>query len=187
MWGNQLRIWFELFAGMAIHRPSHDGRHVDDGWINPNDIESRFRLEQLRVQGRTYNPNDLAQRNHLFNAIIGNAGALCSAKLLERRRQITPPSLDYRVTRLGRKVDNWGYGDQPGFRKRLVFFAIETWLRLRRYWKVVAIGAAGWAVLNAAKFYSAAWHWISNDLFALASAVFVATVLWLAHKAFSHG
>jgi len=186
MWGNSLRYWFELFAGMAIFRPDAKGVHVNEGWINPNDIEARFLTERLLVQGRTYDGTDIHQRNQLFEDILRNAGVLCTARLLERRRQITPPSLDYRVTRFGRKIDNWGYGDKPGLRKRVVFFALETWFRLRPYWKLIAIGATGWGIINAFKFYSAAWQSIHNGFFALISAIFFSAALWLLNKFFSH-
>jgi|SRR6185312_1146283 len=186
MWGDRLRYWFELFAGMAIYKSNATGGHVNDGWINPDDIESRFRVERLLVQGRAYDGADNNQRNQLFEAILNNAGALCTARLLERRRQITPPSLDYRVTPFGRKIDKWGYGDKPGLRKRAAFFALEAWFRLRRY-KLVAIGSAGWAAINAFKFYSAAWQWIHNDFFALISAVVIAALLWAFHRVFPQG
>src|SRR5438034_11778322 len=126
MWGDNLRHWFELFAGMAVYRPGENGEHVSDGWLNVNDIEGRFRTQKLLVQGHPYDATDKSQRNQLLDAIVNNASALCTAKLLERRRQITPPSLDYRVTAIGRRIDNWGYGDKPGLRKRAVFLVIEA-------------------------------------------------------------
>ena len=183
MWGDNFRHWFELFAGMVVYRPGGTGEHVSDGWLNVDDIENRFWREKLLIQGRPYDANDQSQRNQLFGAILNNAAALCAAKLLERRRQIMPPSLDYRVTAVGRRIDNWGYGDKPGLRKRVLFFVIEAAFRLRRYWKFVAIGAAGWAALNAFKFYFAALQWLSNDLFALLSAACVTALLWVIHKA----
>lgn len=182
MWGNNLRLWFELFAGIVIYRPSTEGGHASDGWINPNDIEARFLKENLLFQGRLYAGTDGDQRNELLNAILNNAGALCAVKLLERRRQISPPSLDYRVTPIGRRVDNWGYGDKPGLRKRVLFFCIEASLRLRRHWRLVVIGTTGWSVLNAIKFYAAAMQWIRDDLFAVVSATFMLVLLWAIHR-----
>lgn len=183
MWGDGLRQWFELFAGIVVHRGGEPTTSENAGWLNVNDIEGRFRNEKLTFQGRKYDPTDIQQKNALLEAIIGKAGALCYVRLLERRRQLHPPSLDYRVTRLGRRIDNWGYGDRAGARKRAVFFAIEAFFRLKRYWKVIAIGAAGWAILNAFKFYGALWSWVANDAFAAVSALVVAVFLWLGHIA----
>jgi hypothetical protein len=183
MWGDGRRVWFELFAGMVVYRGGEPTTGENVGWLNVNDIEGRFRREQLTFQGRKYEPTDKQQKNALLEAIISQASALCYVRLLERRRQMDPPSLDYRVTRLGRRIDNWGYGDGAGFRKRAVFFLIEAFFRLKSYWKVIAIGAAGWALLNAFKFYGAVWSWAANDAFATVSAIVVAVVVWLGHVA----
>lgn len=183
MWGDGLRLWFQLLAGMVVYRGGEPTTGENTGWLNVNDIEGRFRSENLTFHGRKYDPTDKQQKNALLEAIINQAGALCYVRLLERRRQLLPPSLDYRVTRLGRRIDSWGYGDKAGFRKRAVFFAIEAFFRLKRYWKVVAIGAAGWALLNAFKFYGVVWSWAANDAFALVSALVVATFVWLGHVA----
>jgi hypothetical protein len=104
----QLRNWFELFAGMTVYRPK-DGTHVSDGWLNTKDVERRFSSENLRFGGRRYDASDTEQQNQLLDAIIHNAGLLCTLRLLERRHQLRPPSLDYRVTPLGRRIDAWGY------------------------------------------------------------------------------
>ena len=92
-----------------------------------------------------------------------------------------PPSLDYRVTQIGRKVDSWGYGDQVKLRTRLTFFLIEVFFRAKKYRKVVILGAAGWAILNAYRFYVAAFDWLGGSAFALASAALIVFVLWLGH------
>lgn len=176
MWGDNLRLWFELFAGMAVH---HGGSALSDGWLSFNDIEGRFRRENITFNGSKYDPSDPAQQNALLEAFIRNAGALCFVRLLERRRKIVPPSLDYRVTTFGRVVNRWGYGTRPGFRKRLVFFVIEVFFRLLKFKKLVALGAAGWVMLNAVKFYGVAWDWLSQDVFATVSAVIVGLVIWL--------
>ena len=174
-------MWFELFAGMVVYRGGEPTTGENVGWLNVNDIEGRFKSEKLTYQGKKYDPGDAQQKNALLEAIIKQAGALCYVKLLKRRRQLHPPSLDYRVTPLGRRIDRWGYGDRPGIRKRAVFFLIEAFFRFKRYWKLVAIGAVGWSILNAAKFFGAAWSWISNDAFAAASAAVVAIIIWLGH------
>jgi hypothetical protein len=183
MWGDGLRLWFELFAGMVVYRGGEPATGESVGWLNVNDIEGRFKSEKLTFQGRKYDPTDTQQKNALLEAIINKASVLCYVRLLERRRQLHPPSLDYRVTRLGRRIGNWGYGHRPGVRKRAVFFAIEAFFRLKRYWKVIAIGAAGWALLNAFKFYGAVWSWVANDAFAAVSAIVVAASVWLGHVA----
>lgn len=179
MWGDGLRQWFELFAGIAVYLMTEHGPDDNSGWINVTEFEKRFASERLRFAGKQYDAADEAQRNALLEAILRNASTLCSIKLLERRRRISPPSLDYRVSKLGRKVDGWGYGERPGVRKRAVFFAIEAFFRLKKHRKFVVFGAAGWAVLNAFKFYSAALEWLRSDLFAVISALVVAVLLWV--------
>jgi hypothetical protein len=177
MWGDSLRAWFELFAGVTVHRVTSPGPDNDDGWINASVFEDRFTREGLLFGGRPYDPSDSKQKNALLDAIIANASALCHVGLLERRRNISPPSLDYRVTKLGRRLDSFGYGGSPGLRKRLVFLCIAAYFRLRKYWKLVAIGAGGWALLNALKFYSVAFEWANGNVFALVSAIVTAVVL----------
>jgi hypothetical protein len=176
MWGDNIRTWFELFSGMTVHRV---GGPLSEGWLNVDDIEGRFRREGITFNGSKYDSSNGEQKNALEGAIIGNAGSLCYVRLLERRRQLNPPSLDYRVTRLGRTVDGWGYGDKPGARKRLFFLLIEILLRLLKYKWIVAFGAAGWATLNAIRFYGAAWEWLSHDIFAIVSAIVIGLLLWL--------
>ena len=122
------------------------------------------------------NHTDLAQREQFLNTLLSHASALCSVKLLERHQQISPPSLDYRVTQLGRRIGNWETPSGPTLLKRAVFFVLEAGLRAQRYWKVVAIGAAGWAVVNAFKFYTAAFAWASHSNFAISSAVIIAVL-----------
>jgi hypothetical protein len=184
MWGDNLRLWFDLFAGMVVYRGGQQQSPEEASWLNVKDIEGRFKRENLTFHGSKYNPSNLAQRNALLDAIISNASALCYVKLLERRRQIYPPSLDYRVSKLGRIVDRWRHRTTPGIRKRIFFFAVELFFRLKRYWKVIAIGATGWTILNAVKFYSAAWAWVSNDIFAAISAAVVAAIIGLVHLFF---
>jgi hypothetical protein len=177
MWGDSLRVWFELFAGVTVHRVTPTGPDNDDGWTNVSVFEDRFIRERLLFRGRPYDPSNGRQRNALLDAIIASASALCHVRLLERRRNISPPSLDYRVTNLGRRLDSFGYGRSPGLRKRLVFLCIAAYFRLRKYWKLVAIGAGGWAFLNALKFYSAAFEWVNGNVFALVSAIVTAVIL----------
>ena len=101
-------------------------------------------------------------------------------KLLERRRQTSPPSLDYRLTALGRRVGNWGYGPKPGFKKRTFFFFLALGLKAYKLRKVVAIGSLGWAALNAAKFYTAATVWVESLPFAAWSAAAIVVILAVA-------
>ncbi len=177
MWGESLRVWFELFAGVTVHRVTPTGSDNDGGWINASLFEDRFARERLLFEGRPYDPSDSRQKNALLDAIIPNASALCHVGLLERRRNISPPSLDYRVTRFGRRLDSFGYAGSSGLRKRLVFLCIAVYFRLRKYWKLVAIGAGGWTLLNALKFYSAAFDWVNGNVFASVSAIVTAVVL----------
>lgn len=180
MWGENLRYWFELFAGIAVFKVTANGPDNNDGWINISNYENRFCSDRITFNGRPYDPKDTKHRNELLDAIINNAGILCAVKLLERRRQIDPPSLDYRVTKIGRRIDAWGYGENAGFRKKALFFLIETYLRLQKHWKIITIGAAGWAIVNACKFYTTAFDYIRTDFFLSFTAVAVAFVIWLA-------
>jgi len=178
MWGKGLRMWFELFAGIAVFQMTDKGADNKDGWINIKEYEDRFKREELNFGGKQYNPSDKKQRNDLLNAIINNASLLCTVKLLERRRNIIPPSLDYRVTKLGRRVDTWGYGDRPKIRKKLLFFFIEVVFRLKRYRKWITIAASCWTILNALKFFGAMFEGLRNDVFAVVSAIAIGVAFW---------
>lgn len=179
MLGDNLRSWFELFESIVIYRPQASGDHVSNGWLNWADIEGRFKSERLTFCGQHYDPLNEAQRNELLGAIVSYAGILVTCKLLERRRQISPPSLDYRLTKFGRRVSNWGYGTKPGIKKRTLFLALALGLRAYKFRKVVAIGAVGWGILNALKFYAAAASWVESLPFAAWSAVAVAAAVTL--------
>jgi len=128
MRGDDLRAWFELFDGMVVYRPRPGGGHVSDGWLNWSDIEGRFKSEKLTFAGKPYDPDDQVQRNALLESLINYAGTFVFLRLLKRRRLINPPSLDYKITPLGRRVGNWGYGSRPGFKKRTFFFAAAVFL-----------------------------------------------------------
>ena len=162
---------------MVVYRPKPGGGHESDGWLNWSDIEGRFKSSCLSFGGKPYDPNDQAQREELLDAILGNANTFVLFKLLEKRRLMNPPSLDYRLTPFGRRVGNWGYGDMPGIKKRALFVAVELALRSYKYKGLIAFGAAGWAVLNAFKFYSAATSWFSSLPFAAWSAAGIAAAV----------
>jgi hypothetical protein len=184
MLGDDLRSWFELFDGIVIYRPQPSGGHAANGWINWSDIENSFKSQGLRFAGEPYDPNNQAQRNKLLDAIVTYAGIFVTCKLLERRRQLSPPSLDYRLTPLGRRVGNWGYGAKPGFKKRSLFFALALGFRAYKFRKVITFGALGWAVLNAGRFYATAASWIEGLPFAAWSAAVVAALvgIWMVIK-----
>lgn len=184
MLGDDLRVWFELFHGIAVYRPQPGGGHAFDGWLNWSDIENHFRSKKLTFLGKQYDPQDEAQRNQLLEAFINYAGTFVFLRLLERCRQIDPPSLDYRVTPFGRRVGNWGYGPKPGFKKRAFFFITAALLRAYRFRAIIAVGAAGWALLNAVRFYTSAVTWVSGIPFAAWSAAAVAAIIavWVVIK-----
>jgi hypothetical protein len=177
MLGDNLRNWFELFDGITVYRPQEVGGHASDGWINWSDIESQFESQNLQFGGAPYNANNEAQHNKLLDAIVSYASGFVWCKLLERRRQISPPSLDYRLTPLGRRIGNWGYGPRPGFKKRAFFLLLALILKAYKLRMVLSIGALGWAVLNAVKFYIAATVWAESLPFAAWSAVAIAAIL----------
>ena len=179
MLGNGLRQWFELFAGMVVYRGGEPTSGENVGWLEVDDIERRFKSENLAFGGKKYDSSDPKQKNALLEAILNNAAALCDVKLLERRRLLHPPSLAFRVTKFGRRVDNWGYGDKPGLRKRALFFLVELFFRAKRFWKLIAIFAAGWTLLNAGRFIGASWGWLSNDAFGFVSALVLGAIVLL--------
>ena len=169
---------------MVVYRPQSDGGHESDGWLNWSDIEGRFKSSRILFVGKSYNPDNDAQREELLNAIVGYANVVVLLRLLEKRRLMNPPSLDYRLTAFGRRVGNWGYGDKPGFKKTAVFLLAALGLNVYKYKGVIAIGAAGWAALNAFKFYGAAMSWVGGLPFAAwsAAAVAVAVAIWAVVK-----
>jgi hypothetical protein len=150
---------------------------TEQGWLNWSDVERSFLLGNKTIDGQRYDPNNKTQRNNFLDGLINHASVLCEMKLLERRRQIDPPSLDYRVTRLGRRVDGWGYGPKPGLRKSAVFFSIEVIYWVKRFKGIIAVGAFGWAALNAARFYGVAAQWIGGTAFPVLSALAIAAAL----------
>lgn len=184
MIGEDLRAWFELFDGMVIYRPAPEGGYVVNEWINWSDIENRFKSEKLWFEGSPYDPSSQEQKERLLDAIINYAGALVACKLLERRRQISPPSLDYRLTSFGRRVGNWGYGSKPGFKKRSIFFVLALGFRAYRFRKVITVGAIGWSILNAFKFYAVAASLAEGLPFAAWSGALVGVLvaIWIAFK-----
>lgn len=179
MWGTNLRNWFELFAGMTVSRVGDPS--TEQGWLNWSDIERSFQLGNKTFHGQKYDPSNTTQRNNFLDGLVNNASVLCETRLLERRRQINPPSLEYRVTRLGRRIDGWGYGPKPGFRKAMVFFLIEAFYRLKRFKGIIAVGAFGWAALNAARFYGVATEWIGGTAFPFLSAFAITAALAMWH------
>lgn len=163
MRGDNLRHWFEIFAGATVHRGGVPTTPAELGWLNVKDVESCFRIdEHLNFDGRKYNPSDRRQKEALFDAIINNARALCFVRLLERRRRMSPPSLDYRVTAFGRWIDGWGYGSEPGFRKRAFFFTLDPFFWTVRHWKLVGIVSAVASFFGTMEFYSKAWKSMSQ-------------------------
>jgi hypothetical protein len=176
MLGDDLRHWFELFDSIVIYKPQPDGGHASDSWLNWSDIEGRFKSEGLTFCGQRYNPSDEAQRNRLLEALIGYANTFVRFWLLEKRRLISPPSLDYRLTKFGRLVGNWGYGDKPGFKKRALFFVMALAVRAYRFRWVLVVGTTGWAILNATRFYITAASWIDTLPFAVWSALVIFTL-----------
>lgn len=179
MLGADLRNWFELFDGLAVYRPTPEGGHTFDGWLNCTDIENRFKSDKLTFAGTRYDATNQAQREKLLNALIGYASTFVFLRLMERRRQMIPPSLDYRFTPLGRRVGNWGYGPSPGFKKQAFFFVAAAFLHAYKYKGLIAVGAAGWAALNAFKFYATAMSWAATLPFAAWSAAAVAAFVAL--------
>ena len=184
MLGDDLRAWFELFDGILIYRPQPDGGHPADGWINWSEIENRFKSQKLLFSGRPYDPTNQEQRGKLLDAIVNYAGVFVTCKLLERRRQLSPPSLDYRLTSFGRRVGNWGYGANAGFRKRSFFFVLALGLRAYRIRTVITVGAVGWGILNGVKFYATAVSWAEGLPCATWSAALVAAAvaIWVVIK-----
>ena len=174
MLGNGLLAWFQLFHGVVIYRPASSGGHTADGWLNWSDIEQRFIREKLTFGGKPYDAQIDSQRDQLLDAIVDHANALVFCKLLEKRRQTHPPSLDYRVTPFGRCVGNWQSSTGPDFRQKLFFFCAALVFKALRLKKVIAIGALGWTAINAFRFYSQAASWLEHLSFAGVSAAIVA-------------
>ena len=181
MLGDNLRIWFEMFEGIVVYVSPENGDHTSDGWINWTAIEHRFKNQKINFIGQPYTGGNSAQRNNLLDAIVCYSNIFVRYKLLEKRRQVLPVSLDYRLTSLGILVGKWGYGCNPGFRKQAFFFLFDLTLKFSRIRKVIALGAFGWAVLNAVKFYSVSLTWIHGPVFAIVSATLITAIasVWI--------
>ena len=173
MFGDDLRAWFDIFSGIVVYRPLPGGGHESDGWLNINDLEGRFKSEKLKFAGHSYDPENKEQRDKLLNSIITYASLFVRYKLLERRRRLEPPSLDYRVTPFGRRVGNWINRTGPKKRKRALFFLMALANHAHRYKAIITFGALGWAVANAVRFYGDALAWSEHLPFAALSAAVV--------------
>lgn len=70
MWGDNLRLWFDLFSGMVVYHGGQQPSLEEASWLNINDIEGRFKQENLTFQGNRYDPSNVTQRNALLEAIL---------------------------------------------------------------------------------------------------------------------
>ncbi len=176
MLGDGLRNWFEIFTGIVVYRVEKSGPTNNDGWINVIEFEKRILRNKICFQGKIYDETDLKQKNALVDSLITYARVFCKFGLLECRRNMFPASLDYRVTKLGRRVDSWGYADKPGFRKRSLFFLVDLYYVVKKKWKIYTVLTLLWGVISSLKSYYAAFNWIRNDLFSFISAIFVVII-----------
>ena len=178
MLGKTLISWFELFAGIAVYKITDQGPDNAEGWINIEVIERRFEKEKLKFCGNQYNPSDPRQKENLLNAIIHNAQILCEFGILEKYRSMYPPRLEYRVTKLGRKIDALRGIRIKELRKKFFFFRKALWQQRAKYTKIITIGTFGMGVVNALRFYSVAFTWIS-EMSVLALSLLAAVTVFL--------
>jgi len=162
--------WFNVFSGIVVYKVKPDGVSDNDMWININEYVKIFERDNLRLNGIPYE-KETGREEEVINAIIANAGILCDLGLLERNRGISPPRLDYRVTKKGRNFDQLRGKRFGEFRRKFFFFRHVVFQRLKKYKRVITVAAFLMAALNAVKFYSLALTWISDGWVLITSVV----------------
>ncbi|ATI03064.1 MULTISPECIES: hypothetical protein [Cycloclasticus] len=182
MLGDSYIPWLSLFAGVVIYKIQDDGASNDNGgFINIDDFAKRIELERLSLSGIAYEKGQ-GREEELMEAIIHNAGVLCELGLMERKRGMVPPRLEFRVTPKGRKYDSLAHGKIGLIRCKLFFFSHCMWQRIKKYKAIITVAAFCMAVVNAVRFYNLAFTWISESTLALASIIgLFITVAWAAY------
>lgn len=182
MLGDSYIPWLSLFAGMVIYKIEEDGTQNDnDGFININEFARRFERENLRLGGVPYE-RESGRKEELIEAIIHNAGVLCKLGLMERKRGMIPPRLEYRVTPKGRKYDSLSHKKIGLLLCKMFFFSRCLWQRMKKY-KVLITGAAfAMAIINATRFYNLAFTWVSESVLGVATLIgLLVTLIWAAY------
>ncbi len=174
--------WLSLFSEMVIYKIQDDGTSNDNsGFINIDDFAKRFEREKLSLSGIPY-AKDQGREEELMEAIIHNAGVLCELGLMERKRGMIPPRLEYRVTSKGRKYDRLAHGKIGLIRCKLFFFGHCMWQRIKKYKAIISVAAFCMAVVNAVRFYNLAFTWVSESALAIASVIgLLITLVWVTY------
>ncbi len=182
MLGDTYISWLSLFSGIVIYKIKEDETPNDnDGFINIDDFAKCFERGNLRLGGVPYEKGR-GREEELMEAIIHNAGVLCELGLMERRRGIIPPRLEYRMTSKGRKYDNLSHSKIGLLRCKLFFFSHCMWQRIKKYKTIITGAAFAMAIVNAVRFYNLAFIWVSESALALASLIgLLATLVWVAY------
>lgn len=162
MLGDTLIPWLDLFSGIAVYTIEEDGPSNNEGWVNIKEYIRIFEQGKLKLNGKPYEGEDAKRKEELEDAIIKNAGILCTLRLLERNRGNHPPRLEYRVTKLGRKIDSLRDGLFGEFRRKFFFFRKALYYEIIKYKWIVTTGAFLMAIVNAIRFYSLAFTWLSE-------------------------
>ncbi|MEP1741290.1 MAG: hypothetical protein ABJI92_18525 [Kangiellaceae bacterium] len=182
MLGDSYIPWLSLFSGMVIHKIQDDGTsNNNDGFINIDDFAKRFEQGKLSLCGIPYEKGQ-GREEELMEAIIHNAGVLCELGLMERKRGIIPPRLEYRVTLKGLKYDGLTHSKFGLLRCKLFFFGHCMWQRIKKYKAIITVAAFGMAIVNAVRFYNLAFTWVSEYALALVSLIgLLITLAWVAY------
>ena len=161
--------WLSLFAGIVVYKVGEDGKADDNGgFINIDEFIKRFEQSNLRLGGIQYQKGS-GREEELNEAIINNAGDLCELGLMERKRGMMPPRLEYRVTTKGRKYDNLSRSRFGLFRCKMFFFGRCIWQRIKKYKFLITGAAFAMATINAVRFYNLAFTWVSETALAIVS------------------
>jgi len=182
MLGDSYIPWLSLFSRMVIYTIKNDGSSNDnDGFINIDDFAKCFEREKLSLSGIPYAKGQ-EREEELMKAIIHNAGVLCELGLMERKRGISPPRLEYRVTSKGRNYDGLSHQKIGLIRCKLFFFRHCMWQRIKKYKAIITVAAFGMTIVNAVRFYNLAFTWISESALALASLIgILVNIAWVAY------
>lgn len=186
MFGDEQRVYFELFTDIVVYEIDENGNSTRRDWLDLREycrlLENRLKNPSVTLNGEVYAFDDDARNSVSIDATINNIGTLTYLKIFQRRRQTSPPLVEFRLTRFGsalsrlrEKKSLWGK-----FLYRTLFFLIGAYIKAHKFWKIIAFFAACMAVVNSAKFLNLAFSEISTGWSILVgvSGIIISIYIW---------
>ncbi|MYM58606.1 hypothetical protein GTG28_05155 [Vibrio sp. OCN044] len=161
MLGDSMLPWFDLFSDLSSLKTETRSNIISEGWVNIDNYIRKFEQNNLILNGIPYNVDD-NRKEELCDAIIHHANIFCKFGLLEKNRGSYPPRLEYRVTKKGRAFYYLRKTPVGRFRRKLFFFNRAILERCKGFKKIIALCAFGMSVVNALKFSTLAFSWLTD-------------------------